>query len=449
MTLTMKLITSFVISCLFIMLFQKCQTDANQEASSQAILLNDNTSWCWFQDERAMIDGDQLLFTGVTSEGANTVSTYHLETGDKKTVVLNDQTFEADDHNVGALLKRPDGRYLCVYAGHGIESKMRYRISTQPGDISQWEEEKSVDTGGATTYSNVFRMSGNGKTYNFHRGIGSNPNYMVSEDDGNTWEYGGQLFAFKGRPYLRYASDGQDRIHFITTEEHPRYYNNSIYHGYIERGKMYGSGGKLIGNLSQKQETNLKPFDFTSIYDGDSSTRKNVAWTSDIELDHEGNPYVAFSVTKDPIRLGETKETEEGGFDHRYHYARWDGQEWHEYEIAYAGTRLYAGENEYTGLISLHPQDPDVVYISADVNPETGKPLRSDGKSHYEIFRGTTDDQGAHWQWTAITENSDEDNIRPIIVCSDQYEALLWLKGSYTTFRDYHLSAYGMINRNK
>ena len=207
---------------------------AQGEESPPIVLLNDNTGWCWFQDERAIIDGDQLLLTEVTSEGANTVTSYHLKTGKKQTVVMNDTTFEPDDHNVGALLVRPDGRYLTVYAGHGVEPTMRYRISSQPGDIRQWEPEQVVDTRGRTTYSNLFRLSETGITYNFHRGIGQNPNYMVSRNDGNTWSYGGQLLAFPGRPYVKYTTDGKLRIHFITTEEHPRYYNNSIYHGYIK-----------------------------------------------------------------------------------------------------------------------------------------------------------------------------------------------------------------------
>ena len=415
------------------------------EAPHPIVLLNDNTGWCWFQDERAIIDGDQLLLTGVTSEGANTVTSYHFKTGEKQTVVMNDTTFEPDDHNVGALLVRPDGRYLTVYAGHGTEPNMRYRISSQPGDISRWEPEQTVDTRGRTTYSNLFRLSETGITYNFHRGISQNPNYMVSQDDGSTWSYGGQLLAFPGRPYVKYTTNGKDRIHFITTEEHPRYYNNSIYHGYIEDGQVYRSDGKQVGPLSKSEDTPLKPYDFTTVYNGDSTTRTNVAWTSDIELDEAGYPYVAFSVTKDPIRLGETKDTEEGGNDHRYHYARWDGNQWHQHEIAYAGTRLYPGENEYTGLMSLHPTNPDVVYIATDVHPATGQPLQGEGPPHYEIYKGTTSDRGAHWSWTAITQDSQEDNIRPMVVADQHHEAVIWLKGRYTTFRDYDLRAYGII----
>ena len=409
-------------------------------------VVNEDTSWCWFQDNRAIIDGDQLLFTGVTSKGANTVSSFNMATGKRQTVVVNNETFEADDHNVGVLLRRPDGKYLNVYAGHGDESKMRFRISSLPGDISKWDEESSAETGGRTSYSNVYRLASSGITYNFHRGIDQDPNYMVSEDDGESWHYGGRVFAFKGRPYLRYVSNNKDRIHFTTTEEHPRHYNNSIYYGFIENGQLYKSGDELLGALSTNSATSFSPKDFTCIYDGDSTSRTNVAWTSDIQLDDKGFPYVAFSVTKDPIALGETKKTEVGGFDNRYHYARWDGSKWSEYEIAYAGTRLYPGENEYTGLITLHPNDPDIVYISTNVNPKTGQPLVK-GRQYYEIFQGITKDKGANWKWIAITKNSKTDNIRPIVVSSDKYDAVLWLNGTYTTYKIYDLKAVAMVTR--
>lgn len=424
-----------------------CQSDAatNETEDEKILLLNDDASWCWYQDNRAILDGDQLLFSAVTSGGANTVSSYNIATGEKQTVVLNDTTFQPDDHNVGVLLKRPDGRYLTVYAGHGVDQKMRYRISSNPGDISEWEPEQSIDTKGSTTYSNVYRLSETGITYNFHRGIGWNPNYMVSEDEGESWRYGGQLLAFEGRPYLRYASNNTDRIHFITTEEHPRNYNNSIYHGYTDGDSVYHSGGEALGPLSRDESTDVKPHDFTTVFDGDSTTRADVAWTSDIELDEEGHPYIAFSVTKDPVEIGARGDTAKGGFDHRYHYARWDGEQWQEHEIAYGGSRLYAGENEYTGLITLHPEDPNVVYISADVDPETGEELNPEGPRRYEIFRGTTSDRGATWEWTPVTENSEADNIRPIVVSDGEIEAVLWLKGRYTTYTDYDLDAVGLI----
>src|SRR5690606_26651086 len=236
--------------------------------------LTEDSSWCWFQDERAIIDGDLLIYSGVTANGANIVSSYHLKTGKRETFVLNDTDLPADDHNVGVLMVRPYGRYLTVYGGDGVDQLVRHRISDNSGDITQWGPEKTFDVGARLTYSNVYRLGKTGITYNFHRGIDRNPNYLVSSDDGETWAYGGRLFTFKGRPYLRYASDGENRIHFTTTEEHPRHYNNSIYHGYIEDGQVYQSDGREVGRLSTTSQSDLGPGDFTKVYAADTRSEE-------------------------------------------------------------------------------------------------------------------------------------------------------------------------------
>ena len=80
---------------------------------------------------------------------------------------------------------------------------------------------------------------------------------------------------------------------------------------------------------------------------------------------------------------------------------------WHHEEIAYAGRRLYASEDDYSGLGALDPNNPNVLYISTDADPVKGTPLIStaDGKRHYELFRG---DRGANgkWTFTPFTRNS-------------------------------------------
>lgn len=408
------------------------------------VLLSEDGSWCWFQDERAIIDGDQLLFTGVTKEGVNTVTVYNLQTEELETVIHNDETFPPDDHNVGVLMVRPDGRYLSMYAGHNDEKLVRYRISKEPGNALAWGPEQIMEVHEVTTYSNVYRLSDNGRTYNFWRGRGDgwNPHYMFSDDDGETWEYGGRLIYFEeGPPYPRYTSNGKDKIHLITTQSHPSWHYNDIYHAYIKNEIFHASDGTPIGPLSRETVSDITPGHFTRVFE---SKGDDTAWTCDIQLDKDGHPYIVFSVTKDPEMRG--SETGSGGFDHRYHYARWDGEQWYENEIAYAGSRLYPNESEYSGLISLHPFDPNVVYMSADVNPVTGEALMTEGEQRYEIFRGVTTDRGATWKWAAVTENSKQDNIRPVVASDGNRTAVLWLKGRYTTYEDYHLQVWGIID---
>ena len=132
-----------------------------------------------------------------------------------------------------------------------------------------------------------------------------------------------------------------------------------------------------------------------------------------------------------------------GGMDHRYRYAKWDGKRWNDYEIAFAGTRLYAGEDDYTGNIALDPNDPDFAYISANVDPQDGSRLPG---NHYEIFKGATSDDGRHWTWTPLTEESSHDNLRPVVPSWNKDRTIvLWLRGVYTSYTDYDLDVVGMI----
>jgi hypothetical protein len=416
---------------------------ANYVAGS-LIQLDDNGAWSWFMDERAIVDRGKLIVGSVRSLGAFDahqdnpdwgnveISVYDIATGEARHVVLH-RHFEQDDHDAPAFLVLPDGRYLAVYTKHGVEHKIYYRFLA-PGDPFTWSDARIFETptnskkpaADTDTYSNLFRMPG-GRIYNFFRGINHDPNYMFSDDDGKTWTYGGHWLHGKGgySPYLKYAYDGRQTIHFIATEDHPRNFDNSIYHGFLRDGEIHYSDGRVLGKLSTSTEAPLATWDLTRVFAGDPD---NVAWTVDIELDNEEHPYIAFSVQKD----GRGLPPRQGGMDLRYYYGRWDGTAWHVHEMAYAGTRLYPYEDDYSGLAALHPNDPDTVFISTNADPLTGKPLVSaaDHKRHYEIFRGETSDRGMTWRWQPITANSTVDNLRPLVPkWKDARTALVWMRG--------------------
>jgi hypothetical protein len=423
------------------------QLPANYVAGS-LVQLNDNGAWSWFMDERVIVDRGKLIVGSVRSLGdfkatqdqpdwGNVeISVYDLATGRADRVVL-DRHYEQDDHDAPAFLVLPDGRYLAVYSRHARERKVYYRFSA-PGDPLTWGDVHVFETPGTdkdfagdnVTYSNLFRFP-DGRIYNFFRGFSHDPNYMFSDDDGRTWHYGGRLL--RGRdgysPYLKYAFDNEQTIHFIATEDHPRNYDNSIYHGFLRDGAIHHSDGRVIAKLSTSTEAPLAAWDLTRVFQGDPD---NVAWTVDIELDQQNRPYIAFSVQKD----GRGLPPRQGGMDLRYFYGRWDGSKWHVHEMAYAGTRLYPYEDDYSGLVALHPHDPNTVFISTDADPVTGKPLISaaDGKRHYELFRGETTDGGADWHWQPITANSTVNNLRPLVPkWKDPRTALVWMRGpSYT-----------------
>ena len=418
--------------------------------SGKLIPLNDNGAWSWFMDERAIVHRDKLLVGSIRStaqsfrEGMSQPEWGHCElavhdlTTRRTDVVVLHPRFEQDDHDGPALHVLPDGRVLAVYTRHSFERRVFWRVS-ESDDLLQWGPEQVLETPGVdhppfggdnVTYSNLFQPSAEGgRVYNYFRSVSHQQNYMFSDDAARSWQYGGMFL--KGHqgyaPYFKYATNGVDKIHFVGTEDHPRNFDNSVYHGFVRKGVIHHSDGTVYGPLSRTTEKSGDIWDLTCVYRGDAD---HVAWVIDLHLDAQGRPVCVFSTQRD----GRGLPRGEGGFDHRYHYARWDGAQWVVHEIAYAGRRLYPTEDDYTGLAAIDPQDTSRLYVSTDAHPVTGAPLVSaaDGQRHRELFVGVTPDGGATWQWRAVTSDSDADNLRPIVpVWDDSRVALIWMRGEY------------------
>lgn len=426
---------------------------AQPTVPANLVTFNDNAAWSWFEGERVIVDRTNntiLLSTvadaagpgGSARDGNVEVVSYNYITAAKSRFVLS-AGLEADDHNSAALYRRPDGRYVASYARHNSDNFTRWRVSTNPGSIANWDAEQTLNNGVGTTYSNILNMSnengGTGRLYNFTRSVGFDPNILLSRDNGSNWTYGGRLFNGPGRPYVNYAGNGVDRIWLIATDQHPRNFNNSIYAGYIQNGQLFRSDGS-VADANILDATAGLPATLTTIFAGNAD---NIAWTTNIRLDATGKPCLVFTT-----RLGTKKLPGQDGMDHRFHYARFDGNVWQVNPLACAGSELYRAEADYTGLAALDPHNLNSLYISTNVNPLTNAPLISatDGRRHWEIFHGTTTDGGRTWKWEAVTANSTVDNIRPVMpVWEEGISALLWLRGTYTTYTNYDLAAVGVI----
>jgi hypothetical protein len=297
----------------------------------------------------------------------------------------------------------------------------------------------------SVSYSNLHRLPAErGRVFDFFRGKDGRfkPSAAWSDDDGETWTSGGVVIdvpsAFKHRPYVKYASDGKGTVHLAYTEGHPRNFDNSLYHVLYRDGRLFRSDGTPIRPLAEGLRD---PAEGTRVFAGDPA---NVAWVIDLELDAEGRPLVAYSVQKDSAGL----PPGQGGLDHRYRLARWTGAAWEDGEVAFAGSRLYPGEDDYTGGVALVPGDPTTLFVSTNAHPRDGAPLVSagDGRRHWEVFRGTTPDGGRTWRWEAVTRDSTADNIRPVVPRAPGREPIvLWLRGTYRAYTDYDLEVVGLL----
>jgi len=410
-----------------------------------------NGAWCWFQDERVIVNTHDandpvLMFTAVSAslsdeqeQGDLDFYWYGLSSEQGGVVELHDRLGQ-DDHNVAALFQLHNGQTLAAYARHNKDTNTYSRLSA-PDNPAVWSAAGVYEGEAKATYNNL-RTAGDDKILlNFSRLQGWDPNFLIYDDRRQSFSYGGRLLNSEGRPYLNYtgSADGT-KIHVVATDQHPRNFDNSIYHGVTDGRALFDTHGNIVDNDLSDQDA-VEPTELTVVFKGDAD---NVAWMADVEIDDSDQPVIAFSVQKDGHGLPQGS----GGFDHRYHLARLGPDGWQHHEIAYAGERLYPREDDYTGLVAIDPEDVNHLVISSNADPLSGAPLISsaDDKRHYEIFEGKSSDDGKTFTWQALTSNSTVDNIRPIIPAWERDQrVVLWMRGSYTTYTDFDTQIVGVI----
>lgn len=433
-------------------LTRRCFLSALAVANANApVTLLDDGGWCWFEDERALIVGNNLIFGTVATgyrdpqlAGHIRATQFNLDTRQSVTTTLHSPASDPnpkqwiDDHNSPAFLHRPDGKILTMYARHGTANQLHYRVSTRKDSAAAWRPEKIFVPSQASrlTYSNLFYLSQEKRVYDLFRGYDDSykPSYAFSGDLGETWSPGNVFInvplQFRHRPYAKYCSNNTDTIHIAYTEGHPRSFDNSVYHIFYRNGQLHQSNGTPIRALTEGLHS---ADEGTRIFQGAPGA---VAWTTDFHLINGNQLLLIYTTQQD----GAGKPDRHAGFDHRFRLAHWDGSQWNDHEIARAGTRLYPGEDDYTGLAALDPHDPQTLFISTNVSPITGAAL-----PHREIFRGRTNNY-ATFTWTPVTANSPADNVRPIVpIWPGRRRALLWLYGHMRTYTDYSFQVQGLF----
>jgi hypothetical protein len=429
---------------------------AADKVKGDLIQFTENGGWCWYQDERVVVDTkrNELAVSalanaagvgGTPRDGDVHIAQFDLRTRQSKRQTLREGLLSysgGDDHNAAGMMVRPAGGYLAMYTGHNNNKISYYRIFDPAAGT--WGAEKSFDwnsqPGGAdfeNSYNNPFYLSAEDKTYDFSRGHAQSPNFAVSPDQGATWAYGGQLTTFNQdvgyvNGYFKYASNGVDRIDFTATEHHPRDFNTSIYHGYIKGGKTYNSAGTVIDeNANDKQAPT--PEQFTKVFAANTvvqGTTMTHCWNIDIADYPDGTVGMFYK-----CRAG-TVDT-----DHRFFVSFLRNGKWTYTYLGKAGPKLFGSEEDYTGLGALHPNDPNTLYMSTPIDPRDGKSL-----GNHEIFQGKSADLGATWTWTAITEESGRDNLRPSVPAWDKdHTALVWYKGTMSKSQIFDGAMVGLI----
>lgn len=448
---------------IILLLFATIQLTAQAQKDfvfGNVIQFNDNGLWCWFQDERAIVDiakekiilgssACQTGFGGSNRTGLNEAVIFDIKS--RRSIRYNLGKLSSDDHNAPAFLIRPDGKYITMYSDHYDQYKNRYRIF----DGNSWTAEQAYDwtkrTGGTNytiAYNNLYYLSAEGRMYNFSRANNRSPNFIVSDNMGDTWTFGGQLTTNSSnsynKGYYKYWSNGIDRIDFIFTEQHPRDTLTSIYHGYIKNGKAYKSNGTLVDSNIYDETFIPAYWHFTKVFSNGTTIGNRTlyrCWQADLVRYDDGT--IAAIIT------ARANQFESPGYpdnsinpDHDFIYCRYDGQNWSYSYLGRAGYKFYSSEADYVGLGALCPNDPNTLYISTPYDPRDN----STSLGVREIFKGVTSDNGVTWNWRPITQNSTRDNIRPIIpLWNNENMILLWCRGSYITAQSFDAAVVGII----
>lgn len=395
-------------------------------------LVAEDGAWTWYNDERVIFNSNVFYASYVKRDGSSSVTAFGTKDA-ASAYAQNEKQLSTwkmnDDHNNASLLALDANTIIATYATH-CKTKAFYQrtISTSQFNectLSDEVEHMVANTPKGVTYQNLHQLSDeNGRVYSFYRGNNFNPNFVYSDDNCKTWSDPIWLIAAgensNRRPYVKYVSNGKDRIDILYTDGHPRdVKNNCVYHMYYQDGKFYTSKGKLIKSMKSLLKSPMRPEDGTLIYDGNGEMGRG--WVHDVEYDAAGQPHAAF-ISSPSGNIGS---------DMRYWDATFDGKKWTVSQIAYAGSNLYAAEQHYAGGIALKPTDASTIVISSNVDPKSGEPLAG---NRYQLFRG---EKGAdEWSWTQLTFDPIYDHLRPVIV-RGKNPALFWFTGVYRSYMNY------------
>lgn len=334
----------------------------------------ENSAHCWFARNRAVYHSgsNKTFFSQVHGPSNANYSQYIFQLDNTTGIVtkfrLGSQT-EKDDHNEPSIIIRAsDSRLIAAYTEHQ-GATLRWRVSTNPLDISAWGAEQTFDPNASNifTYESIFQVT-NGDIYIFFRDA------AISGGSTSRWSYvkstnGGTSFSgYTTYSDFTYSNATQDPtnaniIHFIVSE-HPGDGDspNQIATFYFNAGTgtFHTTGGtNITANIP------ISAAHATIIQQNSLPIQ---CWIEDIIVDATGKPRVLFNLIPDePTSL--TKDE---------YYSEWNGSAWttpyllHRSATHYMETDLPSAPDYdskwYAPLGAFDRGNPDRIFSSKEVS---------------------------------------------------------------------------------
>lgn len=381
-------------------------------------------AWCWFSKPVTMEYNNVLYVCWINKDGDVGILSLNYTTNEIDTYELHN-SLHVDDHSIPSVAILQNGSLFCGYSTHNLDNLVRYRISENPEDISEWNTEQTFSTGTATTYVQPILLDST--FYVFYRtfdGVNVGWSYRKSTDSCNSFssEYIMYYNQSSGSPspYTIPVKNGENRIDFCVTETSGgNSETDGVRHFYMESGSFYESDGTLICS-----EGSL-PFtlnDMTTVYD--SSVTGYDAWIQDISINPiDDEPVIVFT------------EFENVDTTHNYEYAYWSGTEWIIEHIINGGSYIDGtAQKHYSGGIAIDRNNASIVYASVGSG------------SDFDIYKLVTDDNGENWNDELISDTTVK-SLRPQSVYNYTVSNFIWFYGTYDFYDDYdcYISVYSEI----
>ncbi|RBI60463.1 hypothetical protein DMJ13_19385 [halophilic archaeon] len=380
--------------------------------------------WIWFTNPRAVrhagdTDRTYLTYVGGPSGRDLVVAACDHDGSFSRTIL--DPEFSADDHTNPSLLVPEDGRIVVFWTAHNGDA-VHYRRADGPESIASFGPTQSL-AGNVVTYPNPVELPDSGDLLLFYRDrtytrdttdddfdyVGDgHAYYRVSTDDAETWSAPRRLVTAPAGHYGMYfvAAADEETVHLFFTDaerggDAPKW---GVRYCQFDDDAARRADGTRIAAAA---DLPLSKSDLELVYDSTAGGNHH-AWVWDAGVDADGNPAVAYATFPSTL-------------DHRYRYARWDGERWHDRHLVDAGPYVAARpvERHYSAGIAL-ADDPDVAYAA----------IARDGYTVLKRFE--TDSLGESWAERVLARRQDAERLRPVVPRDAHPDVpLLWLAGRY------------------
>jgi hypothetical protein len=155
-----------------------------------------------------------------------------------------------DDHRCPVFIVTPGGKALTFYTGHGDDSVMRYRRSTDATFRNLGAEQTiSYAAIGVTTYPCIHVHAATGHIYVLCRSSLLKWAFIMSTDDGLTWSTPAVLTFHPDRQSYIYGEwVTASRLRFFVNENSELDASLKMMEWDVVTGEIFGTGGAVIGN---------------------------------------------------------------------------------------------------------------------------------------------------------------------------------------------------------